>query len=375
MTPYARALDAASRRPDFLDLANSQFHPYGYRVPPAHLRDLWEAYLDSLLYRPDPRGALPTRQALSAWYQSRGLALPPSHFFLASGTSELYVLLFRLLCSPTQTVALPRPSYPLFEHLAALAERAVEYYELDPSRGWALQRRSLERLSADVGVLVLIEPNNPTGRVYTPSEVAILGAFLEERGVPLLIDEVFEAYTYREPFLLARATDYPNTPVFTLNGLSKRWASPDLKVAWCAASGQGVERYLDSLETALDALLPVSEFSATVANRLITMPEVAAAKVRIDLIRNWDILEHWIGDHPGLLEGELPRGGIHWMPRSPQRDDEALAIHLLQEWGLHVQPGYLFDLPDEGYIVLSLLLPPDVFLEGLERLRRALAAL
>lgn len=375
MTPYARALERAREQTGFIDLANGQMHPYGYRHPPEVFSGLWEIYLRDRSYAPQALGPRSTRDALAAWYRRRGLPAQAEQFFLTSGTSEAYRLLFTLLCPIDRTLALPLPGYPLFEELAALSERPVEYYALD--HGWTLTPKGLEQLSRDAAVLVLIEPNNPTGRILRPEEVGTLRAFLRERGLVLIIDEVFESFHYGHGSPSPRALDFPDILVITLNGLSKRWACPDFKVAWGLVSGpeRARDSLLERLDTALDALLPVSPFSCRLAEHLLQHPDDLSRRIAADLTTNRDCLLQFRKLNPGLLNGPLPEGGIHWMPQTPVADDEQLAIALLEKWQLHVMPGYLFGLEDRGYIVMSLLLPPPLFAEGLERLGRGLREL
>lgn len=377
MTPYARALVQARAHTDFLDLANGQMHPYGYRHDAAFFTGLWDRYLTNRSYAPQALGPLSTREALARWYRQRGLPAQAHQIFLTSGTSEAYRLLFTLLCPINRTLALPLPGYPLFEELAALAERPVEYYHLDAAHNWAITQEGLHRLSADAELLVLIEPNNPTGRILTDSEVQILRAVAEDRGSILIIDEVFEGFDYKDPRRPPRALSFPNNLVITLNGLSKRWACPDFKLAWGVLSGppQLQESLLKRLDTALDALLPVSPFSCLLAQHLLEDPEQLAQRMRADLAANRKTLLDFQQHHPGLLVAALPDGGIHWMPRTPLADDETLSITLLRQWHLHVMPGYLFGVEDQGFVSMSLLLPPPLFQEGMSRLGSALSDL
>lgn len=377
MTPYARALVEARRHADFLDLANGQFHPFGYIHPSSAFADCWASYLNGRSYHPEALGPTSTRRALADWYASRGWPTDPGRFFLTPGTSDAYRLLFTLFCPVHRTLALPLPAYPLFDHLAALAERPVEYYRLDPRCDWALTADALETLSADVAILVLIEPNNPTGRIFSADEIRLVQDWARERKVVVIVDEVFEAWRFVGGPLRPRAADLPECRTVTLNGLSKRWASPDFKLAWGLVGGPevGLASMLQQLDTALDAVLPVCPFSCLLGERLLSAPDPLALRVQRDLNANRHMLAEVQEAHPGLLNGALPDGGIHWMPQTPVPDDEALAIHLLEEWHLHVQPGYLFGVEDQGYIVLSLLLPPPLFQAGLERLTEALRAL
>jgi len=371
LTPYARAWQSARLDPGYLDLADSRFHQNGYIHPPESLNQAWQKYLNTRYYEPEAKGPLASRDALVKWYLDRGLRLHPDSIFMTPGTSEAYRLLFTLRLKKNETVALPRPGYPLFEHLAALSDREVEYYDLDSESNWSITPESFKKLSPRVKLIVLITPNNPTGRIYSSLELAHMERYLSSTGAELIIDEVFEAWSHigaQKPAALA----FPYSRVWTLNGLSKRWASPDLKVAWCAACGppENLDPVLDEIDTALDSTLSLQPFAAGLLPELLKAPDVLADLVQKDLFINRQALAEFQKQLPGLLIGILPDGGIHWMPRTREIDDERLSVELLKQENLHIQPGYLYDVSDQGRIVLSLLKKPEDFSEGLLRLKK-----
>jgi len=374
MTPYAQALARARQKPDFIDLANHSYHAYEFIHPAEFLEPLWAEYLKHRCYQPQALGPFRTRTSLTNWYRARNCTAAPENFFLTPGTSDAYRLLFTLFCPLNKTIALPLPAYPLFEHIAALAERTVEFYHHAVDHNWKLDAESLDQLSEDVAILVLIEPNNPTGRIYNSAEVSQLRSWAEKRGVILIIDEVFEAFQFAPLLKYPRALDFPQNRCFTLNGLSKRWAAPDFKLAWGLVSGpsEGLAQAIDQLDTALDAFLPVSPFSCLLAEHLLQNPNQISEVVMRELVQNREILEKLFSPTNGILTTTLPEGGIHVLLQTPFRDDEALAVELLDKWSLHTMPGYLFGLEDQGFLCLSLLLPAPLFRKGVQRLAQAL---
>src|SRR4029079_2474162 len=113
----------------------------GLRYPPAILEALADPR--SLRYAPHPRGLESAREAVSDYYQRRGLDVDPERLWLTASTSEAYSFLFKLLCNPGEKVLVPRPSYPLFEHLARLDGVRVEHYSLRYHAGWFVDLREL----------------------------------------------------------------------------------------------------------------------------------------------------------------------------------------------------------------------------------------
>jgi aspartate/methionine/tyrosine aminotransferase len=173
-----------------LDLTESNPTRCGIRYPGDLLAPL--AGSDGLRYEPDPMGLPAAREAVSEEYAREGSAPAPDSILLTASTSEAYSLLFKLLCDPGDAVLVPAPSYPLFEHLAALDGVRALVYPLDPSGGWQPDLAGIDASSARA--LVLVHPNNPTGTYVQRAAAAEVVRFCEAHGLALIVDEVFRDY-------------------------------------------------------------------------------------------------------------------------------------------------------------------------------------
>ncbi|MEI8095263.1 MAG: pyridoxal phosphate-dependent aminotransferase [Spirochaetales bacterium] len=363
-TPWSQAHEAAQTFPDYLDLTDSRFHQNDLTPPAAVFYEEFERWLGHRAYVPDSRGALPARTAVANFY---GPAIAPDDVFLTAGTSEAYLTLFTTLAQAGEVVGLPRPGYPLFEHLAERARLKTAFY--DQPFVWASPPPDNLRL------LVVISPNNPTGKVYRQQELAEVGEFCRQRSAVLVFDEVFDAFTVGG-VALARPTSLPAVRSVTLNGISKRFGSPDLKLAWMALSGpqEWRDETSASLEFANDLLLSANSYSQALLPRLFRELEPWQQAVRDQLAKNRDSLEAWLASHPEVVA--LPtEGGIHGLlswPGLPRGwDDERWSVHLLNEHRLALHPGYFYDVQDDHTLVYSLLKKPALFRDGLERLSLA----
>jgi aspartate/methionine/tyrosine aminotransferase len=332
------------------------------------------------VYDPDPRGGEAARAAVAAYYAERdGRPADPESLFLTAGTSEGYSHLFRLLCGPGDEVLVPRPSYPLLETLAELGDVTLRPYDLLPGRAdfargtpWALDRAGLEAAAGPrTRALVIVNPNNPTGSRLSDGDAAHLLEFAGRRRLALIVDEVF-ADSLRAPASPFPASAGP--PVFTLNGLSKSLALPQLKLAWIRVEGnpEDTRRARETLEWMCDAYLSVSTASQLACAALLPRRAEFAGPLRARIEANLETLRGLAAGRP-RLRPLWPEGG--WC--LPVRcegigDDEAFAIRLVREEGVLAQPGYFFDFDDEETLVLGLLTEPDVFREGAARLARAL---
>ena len=161
----------------------------------------------------------------------------PERLILTTSTSEAYSYVFRLLCNPGDEILVPKPSYPLFEFLADLADVKLVPYPLLYDHGWQIDFDSLYKAApARSRAVILVHPNNPTGSYVSAMETAALNAFCLERGLALIVDEVFLDYAHDGS---ARRSFVRNAEAltFTLSGVSKISALPQMKLAWVAASG------------------------------------------------------------------------------------------------------------------------------------------
>jgi aspartate/methionine/tyrosine aminotransferase len=299
----------------------------------------------------------------------------PENVFLTAGTSEAYSLLFSTLAEAGDAVALPRPGYPLFEHLARHSRLETVFYDQPFGANWQPDAASLEAcLTPRTRFVVVISPNNPTGQVASAAALAAFAEVCQRRRLMLVVDEVFDA-CWEGPDTLPRpGALFPGLKVFTLNGISKRFGSPDLKLAWIAASGP--DRWLrdvgSQLELANDTFLSANSYSQFLLPRLFDELGDWQARLRALLAANRSAVAAWMASEPAV-SGLLPSGGIHGLWRfeglPAQWDDEAWAVELLKRDHLAVHPGFFYDVQEPGvWLVYSLLKEPSAFAQGLGRL-------
>jgi aspartate/methionine/tyrosine aminotransferase len=365
-----RALDTLrSRGERVADLAASNPTAAGIDYPSGLLEPL--AGATASRYEPHPFGLPAARAAIAADQRRRGAVIDPAQVVLTASTSEAYSWLFKLLCGAGDTVLVPQPSYPLFEHLAALEDIQVRPYALQYHGSWSIDVASLAGAPETTRAVLVVSPNNPTGSYMTRDDLDELSGLCRQRGWALIVDEVFADYPLdlSEPVtdIAARATDVLSV---TLAGLSKTVGLPQLKLGWMIVGGPAPERdaALASLELIADTYLSVNTPVQVAASHLLC----AGASVRAAI---HDRVRHNLGtlrveaDRFPSCEVLRTEGGWSAVMRVPAtRDEEQLVLDLLEQERILVHPGYFFDFPREAYLVVSLLPPSGVFSNAVARL-------
>jgi len=319
-------------------------------------------------YCPDPLGRWSTREAIAAWH---GRGVRPEDVLLTASTSEAYAWLFKLLADPGDEVLVPSPSYPLFDWLArleGLSTRAVPAYFHDR---WHLDLEAMEQAVQErTRALIVVNPNNPTGHFLSRAEWRSLTDLCARKGLALIVDEVFSDYALEageDRLGTALEDGAPPCPVFVLSGLSKIAALPQVKLGWIIARGSLAKELLNPLSFIADQYLSVSASAQIAAPALLRQAPELQVRVRARLRANLSLLDASLRAYPHL--SRLPvEGGWTVLLRRPAVDsDEACVLRILQEAHVLVHPGHFFDLPGDGYLVLSLLTEESTFRQGLAK--------
>src|SRR5438034_8991805 len=193
LNALTRAL--AQRRADgrpIIDLTESNPTRAGFTYAPGLLEAL--ASEAALRYEPHAFGLPSARDAIARDHARRGVTIEPDAIVLTASTSEAYTWLFKLLCDPGDTVLVPRPSYPLFEHLTQLEGISAVPFSLEYHGRWEIDFATLAGAPARTRAIIVVSPNNPTGSYVTAREFERLFALCRDRRWALIVDEVFADY-------------------------------------------------------------------------------------------------------------------------------------------------------------------------------------
>src|SRR5579885_1964089 len=251
-----RRLKAEGR--DVLKLFSGNPNDEGFLFPSGILEEAYQRYFRRQEYRPHSKGLLPARRAIARYYEEQGAVLDPEDILLTAGTSESFFYLFSLLARPGDNILTPNPAYPLFDYIAQLAGVELRPYPLREGGHWNIDLQEMRRLTTEkTRAIVLISPHNPTGAVPSADEIGEVVRWANEKSIPIICDEVFCEFFYGAgKFQRPMAVAKPKL-CFTLNGISKMFALPALKLGWIAVTGEPsqVAAAVDRLETTADTFL------------------------------------------------------------------------------------------------------------------------
>ena len=332
----------------------------------------------ALSYEPDPRGLFVARQAVASYYAERGIALDPRQIFLTTSTSEAYSYVFRLLADSADTVLVPQPSYPLFDFLAGLNDVGVVPYPLIYDQGWQIDLPTIEkRLDARTRAILVVHPNNPTGSFVRRRELAELLAFCQGHDTALIADEVFADYPFgADPQRVVSHAAVTDALTFTLSGLSKISALPQMKLAWLVLNGppEILRSGLARMEIIADTYLSASTPLALALPSLLETRRTLQPQILERVTSNLKLLDERLASGQPVSR-LVVEGGWYATLRLPTiRTDEEWAMELAGKDGVLVHPGHFFDFSSEGNLVISLLTKPEVFEEGIARILKRVAS-
>ena len=380
----AQAVQRARAAGPLVDLTESNPTRAGFDYPPDLLTPL--AHPRGLLYEPSPFGLPDARHAVARDYERRGMAVDPGRIVLAASTSDAYSLLFKLLAGAGDEILVPRPSYPLFDHLTRLDEVAAVPYDLEYHDRWTIDMASVERaLTPRTRALLIVSPNNPTGSFVKRDELRRLAALCAPAGVAIIADEVFGDYELDPGAAAAagRVLDEPGGPgsnhgalAVSLGGLSKSVGLPQVKLGWMAFAGPDalVREALERLELVCDTYLTVSTPVQAAAAELLERAAPVRAQIQARTAANYRSLVEQTASVPAcrVLHAEGGWYGVIQVPTLEPEED--LAVALVERAGVLAHPGYFFDFPRESFLILSLLPGEQAFAEGVGRVLRYVAS-
>jgi alanine-synthesizing transaminase len=376
----ARQLEADGHQILKLNLGNPA--PFGLNAPESVLRDVVHSIRDAQGYS-DARGIYPARLAVAESFERKGVTgVGPDDVFLGNGVSELIVMALQGLLDAGDEVLIPSPDYPLWTGAVGLCGGRAVHYRCDEQEGWAPDLGHVaEQITPRTRALVIINPNNPTGAVYSKETLLGLLDLARRHQLLVLTDEIYDQILYEDAVHECAAALAPDLLVLTLGGLSKTHRLAGFRSGWLVVSGPRDEatEYLEGLE-----LLANMRLCPNVPAQYAIVPALGGMQSIEPLLQPGGRLREqrdhaWAAMNaiPGV-DCVKPAGALYLFPRlDPDvykiADDERMVIDLLEQQHLLLSHGTGFNLPTADHLRLVFLASVEVLDDAIGRLARFLA--
>ncbi len=376
----ARQLETEGHEIIKLNLGNPA--PFGLFAPDDVLRDVVEAIPDSQGYS-DARGIQAARVAVAESFTRREVAgVGPDDVFLGNGVSELIVMSMQALLNTGDEVLVPSPDYPLWTGAVNLCGGHAVHYECVEADGWQPDLDSVaDQITERTRALVIINPNNPTGAVYSREILLGLLELARTHGLLVLTDEIYDQILYEGAVHHSAAALAPDLLVLTFGGLSKTYRLAGFRSGWLVISGprEHAADYLDGLELLANMRLcpnvPAQHaIPAALGHSVGIRPLLEpGGRLRDQRDHAWQQLT----SIPGISCVQ-PAGALYLFPRlDPEvhkiTDDEQMMMDFLEQQHVLLSHGSGFNLQTTDHLRLVFLAPVTVLDDAIGRLAAFLA--
>ena len=357
----AQKVEAAGTRVRYLNIGDPV--AFGFKTP-EHLVAAVERALRDGHNTYGPSAGIPAaREAVAAEYTANGFPVSADRVFVTAGTSEGIELALSAIVDSGGEVLVPMPTYPLYTAVLAKLDANAKYYRLDSTNGWMPDLDHLKSLvTPATRALVVIDPNNPTGAVYSDETRRALLNFADRHGLAILADEVYGDLGFDGAVAPYGLLD-PDAAIISFSSLSKAYLAPGWRTGWMAV---GRTPRLDDVVAAVRKLAD-GRLCSTVPMQYAIAPALTGDRshqisFRRDLKARADLTVARLCAMPGV-SCVAPTAAFYAMPRvalPPGRTDEDYVKALLHATGVLCVYGSGFGLPpDEGFLRIVFLAPLD----------------
>ena len=372
----ARELEAQGHEIIKLNIGNPA--PFGLFTPDAVLSRVTASIADSQGYS-DARGIAPAREAVARYFGARlGVSgVTPDDVYLGNGVSELIVMALQALLNPGDEVLVPSPDYPLWTGAVHLGGGHAVHYRCAEDLDWNPDVEDVEsRVSPRTRALVIINPNNPTGAVYSRETLLGLLDVARRHRLLVLADEIYDQILFDGAVHHSAASLAPDLSVLTLGGMSKTYRLAGFRSGWLVVSGprEPLSEYREGLELLANMrMCPNVPAQHAIPAALdggidITPLLLPGGRLRDQRDTAWSQLTAIPG-----VDCYKPAGALYLFPRLDPEvhkivDDQRMCIDLLEQQHLLLTYGTGFNLPSTDHIRVVFLAPVEVLSDAVTRL-------
>ncbi|MGK5554178.1 pyridoxal phosphate-dependent aminotransferase [Actinomadura kijaniata] len=371
----AKQLEAEGHRILKLHIGNPA--PFGFEAPPELIQDMIRGLPQAHGYS-DSKGILPARRAVVQRCEQLGIAgVDVEDVYLGNGVSELIVMTLQALLNDGDQVLIPAPDYPLWTAAVSLSGGTPVHYRCDEAADWQPDLDDIEaRITDRTRAIVIINPNNPTGAVYSREVLARIAELARRRNLLIFSDEIYDKILYDGAAHVPIASLAPDVLCLTFGGLSKNYRVAGFRSGWVVLSGpkEHAESYIEGLDILANMRLcpnvPAQYAIQAALGGHQSIEELVLPTGRLGEQR--DRAAKLLNDLPGV-SCVRPRGALYVFPRLdpemyPITDDVRFAFDLLEQQKILVVQGTGFNWPDTDHFRVVTLQHADELEEAIGRI-------
>jgi alanine-synthesizing transaminase len=330
----------------------------------------------------DSKGIFAARKAIMQYCQEKGIqGVTLDDIYTGNGVSELIVLAMNALLNNGDEVLLPAPDYPLWTAAVSLSGGTPVHYLCDESKEWAPDLADLrKKITPRTKAIVVINPNNPTGAIYSKEVLAELTSIAREHGLILFADEIYDKMLYDKEKHVSLASLSTDVVTITFNGLSKNYRSCGYRAGWMVVSGdkEMIRDYIEGLNMLssmrLCANVPGQYAIQTALGGYQSINDLVAEGGR--LAKQRDLAWKLITEIPGVTCVK-PKSALYLFPKLdsemyPIKDDQQFVADFLKEEKVLLVQGSGFNWIKSDHFRVVFLPHEDVLKEAIGRLARFL---
>ena len=330
----------------------------------------------------DSKGIFAARKAIMQYCQEKGIqGVALDDVYTGNGVSELIVLSMNALLNDGDEVLVPTPDYPLWTAAVSLSSGTPVHYLCDEEKDWAPDLADLrKKITPRTKAIVVINPNNPTGAIYSKEVLLELTQIARENGLILFADEIYDKMLYDQEKHVSLASLSTDVVVITFNGLSKNYRSCGYRAGWMIVSGdkEMVRDYIEGLN-----MLASMRLCANVPGQYAIQTALGGYQSINDLVseggrlaRQRELAWKLITDIPGVTCVK-PKSALYLFPKLdpemyPIEDDQQFIADLLKEEKVLLVQGSGFNWGKPDHFRVVFLPHEDVLKEAIGRLARFL---
>jgi len=357
--------------------------PFGFEAPDDILKDVIHNLPTSQGYS-DSKGIYSARVAVMQYFQQQKIkGVGVEDIFIGNGVSELIVMAMQGLLNNGDEVLIPAPDYPLWTAAVSLAGGKAIHYRCEEENHWFPNIDDMEnKITKQTKAIVLINPNNPTGSVYSKQVLLDILALARKHGLIVFSDEIYDKVLYDDAVHIPTARLADDVLIISMGGLSKNYRIAGFRAGWMVLSGpkQHAQPYIDGLNILasmrLCANVPCQHAIQTALGGYQSINELIKGDGR--LIKQRNIAAEMINNIDGL-SCQAASGAMYLfvkvdIKKFNLKDDEQMVLDILKQEKILLVHGRAFNIKEHNYFRLVFLPHIDELIPAMNKLKNFFAS-